>query len=170
MLTVFDGGVRDEATAVTDPGWNRESRRVVMNVLELDDAELTHGVMRVHLDLPGQNPQDLVIAASDRERIGKRIVRVPLQPVHVLSGLRRHWGVEPLGDRGYAQRFELSVTNVDIVPREVWIEERLRPIRGRKLVKPWPAVHSITHNAVRVMVTIPPSKTERIGFTVEYPR
>jgi hypothetical protein len=169
VLTVFDGGVRDDVTPMTDPSWNRESKRAVWTMLELDDRDLIQGVARVHLALPGQNPQDLVIAATDRERIGKQTLRLPLQVVHILSGFRRHW-FEQLGDGHFAQRFELSVTNVDIAPREVWIEERLRPVRGRKLLRSWPTTFAIEKHAIRVKVVVPPNKTERIGFTVEYPR
>jgi hypothetical protein len=138
-------------------------------MLELEGLELIHGVTRVHLELPGENPQDLVIAPTDRERVGKQTLRLPLQPIPILSGFRRHW-FEQLDDARFAQRFDLSVTNVDTVPREVWIEERLRPVRGRKLLRSWPAKFEISNNAVRVKVIVPPNKTERIGFTVEYPR
>ena len=169
LVTIFDGAVPDETTAITDPSWNRESRRLVWTWVELADTTLAAGVLRVKAELPGDEPRELIIASSDRERLGTAL-RIPLWTEETLVGLRKHF-LDQFTDRSFTQRFELSVTNIGHEPRDVWIEERLRPIRGRTILRTSPGREpAIVHDALRVKVTVPPGRTERTGFTISYPR
>lgn len=169
LVTIFDGGISDEAMPITDPAWNRESRRTVMTWVELADTRLPEGPARVHVAIPGTEAHDVIVTAKDFARVGKAL-RIPIATETTLTGNRRHV-FDHLGDRGFSQRFELAVTNSGTAPREVWIEERLRPLRGRKITQAWPdAKPPVTHHAVRVRVIVAPRTTQRLGFTVDYPR
>jgi hypothetical protein len=58
------------------------------------------------------------------------------------------------------------------VPREIWLEEPLRPARRRELVRVRPTRPELTGDTggatARLKVTIAPGQTERLGFTVRY--
>ena len=163
LRRVFDGAVRDRDTPATDPAWGNESRRAVWVWLELEGTMLASGPVRVHLE--GDPPRDVVVSSIDRERLGKT-TRLPLWVDDALHGARRHW-IERSAQR-LVQRFQLSVSNASDAPREVWIEERLRPARRRDVTRAWPSKPVLTDDVARTKLVVPAGGTERINYTLTY--
>ena len=91
----------------------------------------------------------------------------------LLSGKRLFWrgnDVESFqGVRGrvITQRIQLSVANSSDEPREVWVEERLRP-NGRREVRGAPAKPAIIGDVARTKLVIPPRGTERVTYSLRY--
>jgi hypothetical protein len=115
-------------------------------------------------------------------------VRLPLWTEPQLRGTRKRV-IERADAASIVERFELTVSNTGDAPREVWIEEPLRPARTRELVKsrpgsprasaPAPAVPApaapaprtepeLRGDVVRAKVVVGPGQVERVGFTVRY--
>jgi hypothetical protein len=166
LRRVFDGAVRDRDMPATDLAWGKDSRRAVWVWLELEDTTLSTGPVRAHVALAGEPVRDLVVSAIDHERIGD-VLRIPMWVDDTLFGVRRHW-IDRTDDKTFSQRFELAVSNAGDVPREVWIEERLRPARRREITRAWPGKPAVRDGIVRSKVVVTPRGTERTGFTVAY--
>jgi hypothetical protein len=62
----------------------------------------------------------------------------------------------------------LGVANTGATPREVWIEEHLRPARHRRIERAWPTKPAVVGDLVRAHVVVKPGGFERIGFTIAY--
>ncbi|MEO8704621.1 MAG: hypothetical protein ABI867_31490 [Kofleriaceae bacterium] len=166
LRRIYDGAIRDHDTPATDMTWGRESKRAVWTWLELEQVKLSGGGVRVHIALPDERETDIIVSTIDREVIGK-LLRLPLWVDDQLNGARRHW-LERETDKAFSQRFELSVSNAGDTPREVWIEERLRPARRRTIQRAWPTTPVIENGIARVKVTVAPHGTERVGFAIDY--
>lgn len=167
VRVIYDGAVRDPETAATHPAWGRETRRTVHAVLELEDVEVPTGVIDVRIALPDQPTREVVVPANEREVVG-RTLRLGLWVDEALHGARRTTVTSDQRPNGKAlrQRFQISVSNRSEHPREIWIEERLRPLK-REIVDPPPGQTVIDHVA-RLKVTLPPGGTHEIDFSVIY--
>jgi hypothetical protein len=86
---------------------------------------------------------------------------------HSLRGTRKRTTERGDGTT-LADRLELSITNLGAEPREVWLEEPLRPARRRELVRGRPAKPSLAGEVARIKVVVDPGKTELVSFTVRY--
>jgi len=84
-----------------------------------------------------------------------------------LRGMRQRW-VDRADGATLADRFQLSVSNLGDAPREVWIEERLRPARRRQIARSWPQKPALAGKVARTRIVLPPGKIERLGFTIAY--
>jgi hypothetical protein len=166
LRRIYDGAVRDRDTLPTDMAWGRESRRAVWMWLELPHVTLSSGGVRAHVETPGEPTRDLVVSTVDRELVGTTL-RLPLWVDDQLLGSRRHF-LERDTDKAFSQRFELAVASTAAVPREVWIEERLRPARSRAIARAWPAKPVVEAGIARFKLTVAPGATQRLGFTVDY--
>ncbi|HWU87271.1 MAG TPA: hypothetical protein VN253_08350, partial [Kofleriaceae bacterium] len=67
-----------------------------------------------------------------------------------------------------ADRVELSVANLGAEPREVWLEEPLRPARRRDVVHARSARPAVEGDAARLKLVVEPGTTERVSFTIRY--
>ncbi len=167
LRRIYDGAVRERDQLPIDPGWGRESRRAVFVVLELDDTQLPIGVLEVHAGLPDEPVRDVMVSEPDRELVGTTL-RVPLWIDDTLHGVRRNDVDTFPGPRGRViqQRLQLSVSSTADTARDVWIEERLRPLK--RDVRGTPAKPVIEGDIARTKLTVPPHGTERVSYTIHY--
>ena len=119
---------------------------------------------------PPSTPAERSEAAADRPK------RLSLWTDPLLRGTRRRFvdrtELRSRGERGpgasLVERFELTVSNLGGEPREVWIEEPLRPARRRELSRARPVKPELAGDVARLKVVVAPGQIERLGFTVRY--
>jgi len=169
LRTVYDGAIRDrDDSDPREPSWGVESRRTVWVVLDLDIDDLPSGPIEVHAGMPGEPARDVVVTQLDRDQLGPTL-QVPLWLDETLHGTRRDDVSTREGPHGriIVQRIQLMVANASDVPREVWIDERLRPGLRRE-VRGTPIAPTIVGDTARVKVVVPPRGDERTVFTLRY--
>jgi len=164
LVRVYDGTIRQADGERTDLAWGKDSRHDVDVRLELDDARLLRAPAHVRIASGGEIHEVGTAYAPD-EPAGPR--RLSLWRDPLLRGTRRR-----STDRGaggsIVERVELTVSNTGAEPREVWIEEPLRPARRRELVRARPARPEIAGDVARRKVAVGPGQIERLEFTVRY--
>jgi hypothetical protein len=165
LRRVFDGAIREREVAPTDATWGKESQRAVWMWLELDDARLPPGPVRVHVELAGEPARDAIVPVAARER-HQTTLRLPLWVDEALQGVRRRW-LDRADGASVAERFQLSVSNASDAPREVWIEEHLRPAKHRELVRASPTKPVLAGGVARSKLVVPPRSTEQITYTIK---
>ena len=164
LVRVFDGGIRDPSVAATDAAWGRDSRREVWVWLELEAGPQPSGPVRVHVALAGEPAREAIVPAAMRER-HKSTLRLPLWVDDLLQGQRRRW-IDRADGSSLAERFQLSVSNTSETPREVWIEEHLRPAKRRELVRGSAGKPVLEGGVARSKVAVPPHSTEQVTFAI----
>ncbi len=107
--------------------------------------------------------------------------RLPLWIDPLLRGTRKRI-TERADGVTITERLELTVSNTGGEPREVWIEEPLRPARRRELARPRPDATDaprtasgpraprpeIAGDVARLKLVVAPGQVERLRFTVRY--
>jgi hypothetical protein len=165
LTRVFDGALLGEV-APTDAAWGKDSQPSVWVWLELQGLVLARGALRVHVELPGEPVRDAIVPAEAR-RSDHGVLRAPLWVDDDLRGSRAR--LVDLGDgAALAERFVFGVANTGAAPREVWIEEHLRPARSRRIERAWPARPAVVGDLVKTRVVVKPGAVERTGFTIAY--
>jgi hypothetical protein len=184
LVRVFDGMQRTALVDRTDAAWGKDSHHEVRLMLELDDEKLLAGPAHVRLAIGGEvhelstaytteeplSEVEKVLGATAAEPVKPASTltrRLPLGSDPLLRGLRRRT-IDPFAGASLADRLELSVANMDSEPREVWIEEPLRPAKKREITRARPAKPEIAGDIARHKVTVAPGQIERLGFTVRY--
>ncbi len=163
---VFDGAIRTGVGNASDPSWGRDSVHAVWVWLELDGVALTPGPTHAHLELPGDAVRDLEIPPGGREQSSTG-TRLPLWIDGELRGVRNRV-VTGSDGANLADRFQFSISNLGAEPREVWIEEKLRPAKRRAIKTGWPTRPVLGADVARTKVTVKPGGTERIGYVIDY--
>jgi hypothetical protein len=174
LEAIFDGaqvlGAKpaDNAAAL-DSTWAQGSTQDVWMWLDLGKLQLAPGPMHVHVELPGDGARDAAVPADHREEgtSPDAPLRVPLWIDPSLHGFRQRFA-DFADDAALAERFLITVANVGDAPREVWVEEPLRAVRKRWLVRSWPGKATIAGEHVHARVVVRPGKLERVGFSVAY--
>jgi hypothetical protein len=166
LYSVYDGAVKVEGIASTDPGWAQESQPVVWIAVALPHVELVPGPVRAHVELPGEPVRDVEVPDAARDVAGDTL-RLPLWVDPSLHGERQRFS-DFSNSSVHAERFLVTVANLGDAPREVWVEEPLRAMRSRSLVKAWPGKAATAGDRVRARLVIAPGKLERVGFVVAY--
>lgn len=163
---VFDGAIRSGVGNADEPSWGRDSVHAVWVWLELERTTLAPGLTHAYLALAGERPRDIDVPAAGREetRTGSRL---PLWIDPDLRGVRNRI-VTGADGTSPVDRFSVSVSNVGGEPRDVWVEEKLRPAKRRTVVNGWPAKPALGADSVRTKVTVKPGGTERVTYTVAY--
>jgi hypothetical protein len=165
LTRVFDGALLGDVPP-TDAAWGKDSQPSVWVWLELQGLVLARGPMRVHVELPGEPVRDATVAAEAR-RTDHGTLRAPLWVDDALQGTRARF--VDLGDgAALAERFAFGVANTGTAPREVWIEEHLRPARARRIERAWPTRPVVAGDVVKTRVVVKPGAVERTGFTIAY--
>lgn len=165
LRRVFDGALLGDVPP-TDAAWGRESQPAIWVWLELEGLALAPGPLRVHVELPGEPVRDTIVPADGRQT-DHSTLRVPLWVDEDLRGSRARF--VDLGEgAALAERFLLGVANAGPAPREVWIEEHLRPARRRRIERAWPGRPVATGDLVRSKVVVKPGGFERTGYTIAY--
>lgn len=163
---VYDGAVR--AVGEADPRerrWHHGSQPAVWVWLELA-APLAPASVHARIALPGEPVRDITVPAAARRPTASG-VRLPLWIDPELHGRRDRRTDGPDGGE-LTDTLVLSIGNTGGAPREVWIEEQLRPIGRRSLVGAWPGSASIVHHTLWLRLTVAPGAVARGGFEVHY--
>jgi hypothetical protein len=157
---VYDGAVRSDLPP-SDAAWGRASQPLVWVWLEVDDLTLAPGPVRV--DVAGR----VAIVPGEGIRRDRRTLRLPLWVDDELRGLRARF--VDLGDGAtVAERLLLGVASTATEPREVWIEEHLRPARHRRIERAWPVRPVLAGDVLRTRLVVKPGAVERTGYTIAY--
>jgi hypothetical protein len=166
LRRVFDGALISGDTAPTDSAWAHDASQAVGVWLELPELTLAPGPVHVHLELAAEGTRELdVPAASRAQETGT--LRLPLWIDDALHGLRQR-SPDFTDGASLGERFVQSVANLGEVPREVWIEEPLRPARKRRIERAWPSRPVVAGDRVRTRVRLEPGRIERVGYTIAY--
>ena len=163
---VFDGAIRSGVGDANDPSWGRDSVHAVWVWLELDGTSLSPGVTHAYLELPGEPQREIDVPAAGREDTAAG-TRLPLWIDDQLRGIRNR-SVSGADGASLADRFTVSVSNLGTEPREVWIEEKLRPAKRRTITTGWPTKPVLGADVARTKVTVKPGGTERAGYVIAY--
>jgi hypothetical protein len=149
LIAIYRGAVVSPGESPTDPYWRQSSIGDVATWLMLD-APLPAGAALVPVSIAGGGPR---VARGNFAREGAG-ARVALWNDPELHGLR----VKTLSGDQQEMREHLafSVVNHADHPREVWIEEELRPARRRRVVRSKPKV-AVDRGVLRVQLTVPPN-------------
>jgi hypothetical protein len=167
LRRIYNGAVATPGVDVADPAWNAESTHAVWVWLELH-APLAPGPVRAHVELAGEPVRDLELPASLRDVHGD-VVRLPLWLDSSLAGSRLRFADPTIdADASTSERLMLSISNLGDVPREVWVEEHVRPARHRKIERAWPQRPSASGDLVREKLEVKPHAIARVGYTVTY--
>lgn len=163
---VFDGAIRNGVGDANDPAWGRDSVHAVWLWLELEGATLPAGPTHAYLELPGEPVREIEVPSAGREDTATG-TRLPLWIDDQLRGIRdrKVYGAD---GASLEDRLAISVSNLGTEPREVWIEEKLRPAKRRTLVGGWPNKPILGADVARTKVTIKPGGTERAVFVIAY--
>ena len=163
---VFDGAIRNGVGDANDPSWGRDSVHAVWVWLELDGASLSPGPTHAYLELPGEPQREIDVPAAGREDT-KAGTRLPLWIDDQLRGIRNR-SVSNADGASLADRFSVSVSNLGTSPRDVWIEEKLRPAKQRTITTGWPTKPVLGADVARTKVTVKPGGVERVGYVIAY--
>jgi hypothetical protein len=170
LRTIYDGAKIEDSEDIkpNDIAWARESRHQVWEWLEVT-APLASGTLRAHVELPGSAPRDVAVEPALRQRTRDGAVsRFPLWIDDDLVGTRKRT-IDRADGVIITDRLQLTIANIGDRPREVWIEEPLRPAaRRRTISQPWPGRPQLVNDLARVKLTLAPGHTERMGFTMDY--
>jgi hypothetical protein len=166
LRAVFDG-VADDGSPTTEIAWGALSHSIVWVWAELEQAtELAPGPVHVELALPGQPRRDLDLTTPKAQMRNKR-VRLPLFADDQLRGHRKREVKSSTGSR-LVERLRVSVSNRAEVAREVWIEERLRPVQHRALEKAEPSGLQLGGKILTHRVLVPPGGSGGLDVTIRY--
>jgi hypothetical protein len=164
LRTIYNGiDLEDDEAKPIDIVWGGASHHRVWQWLELE-AHLAPGPTRAHVDVAGR-ARDLEIEATSLEH-GAKGTRIPLWIDEDLLGTRTR-SVDRAGGVTITDRLQLAVANLGEAPREVWIEEQLRMPKPRRFVT-GRARAQLVGDRMRLVLSIPAGKTERVSFTVDY--
>jgi hypothetical protein len=165
---IYDGAISTPDADGADVSWNAGSVHAVWVWAELPNTTLAPGPIHVRVALPDQPERELDAAAGlrDKDR-ASGLLRIPLWADADLIGSRSRFSDG--GDTGeLAERLLLSVANTGEAPREVWVEEHVRPSRHRKIERAWPKRPMAAGDIVRAKVEVKPHAIERVGYTITY--
>ena len=166
LRRVFDGARRGGGSSEREPMWAREAVHAVWVWLELEGLELAPGGMHVQVSVAGEPVRDVTVPAAGRELRGGTL-RLPLWIDDDLRGVRQR-RVQGGDGTSLVDRFVHAVANTGEVPREVWIEERLRTAPRRVLDGGWPTPPTMDGGIVRARVVVAPGGIERAGYAIRY--
>jgi len=163
---VFDGATRTGVGDATDPTWGRDSVHAVWVWLELDGVALTPGPTHAHVEIPGEGVRDVEVPSAGREDSAAG-TRLPLWIDEQLRGIRNRI-VSGSDGASLVDKFSISISNLGSEPREVWIEEKLRPAKRRTIKFGWPTKPVLGAEVARTKVVVVPGGTERVGYVIFY--
>ncbi|HTL37581.1 MAG TPA: hypothetical protein VL326_30830 [Kofleriaceae bacterium] len=168
---VYDGAViTDGVGDQTDPMWGRESQNSIWVWLDLGAIRLAPGPIHIHLE-QADGPVDVDVPSESRKQEDEpnAPLRLPLWADDELRGNRMRT-VEYSDGNELTERYVFSIGNTGDVPRDVYIEEKLRTAAKRKIDHPWPkkSTSSAPHDMLRTKLEVKPRTVTRAGYTLTY--
>jgi len=134
--------------------------------LELPGLRLAPGGVRVHLGLADEDVRDGELPPSSRTLVGEEL-RLRLWTDDSLRSSRQR--TTDYSERAEsAERIAITVMNLGTVPRDVWIEDPMRPANHRRIERALPDKLTRDHDLAVAHVTVAPGKVEHVAFTVAY--
>ena len=141
--------------------------------LELPGIHLAPGLLHVRVGFPGEAPHEVIVTAENRapgepgSAEAEAALRLPLYTDDDLrAAIQRAYGGG--SETELVERFGAMVINLGPTPREVFVEEKLRPAGKRTVTNAWPGKPGLAGNTLRMKLVVSPTKNERTGFTVTY--
>jgi len=167
LRRIYDGAVTTPGVDAADPAWNADSTHGVWVWIELT-GPLAPGPVRAHVELADEPARDLELPGTLREVRGDH-VRLPLWLDTTLAGSRLRFADPTIAvEATMSERLMLSVSNLGDQPREVWVEEHVRPAHHRKIERAWPDKPMASGDIVREKLEVKPHAIARAGYTVTY--
>jgi len=168
LRRVYDGAVATKGVDPADMAWNAESTHAVWVWLELPHVTLAPGPIHARIELANEPVRELDLEPGLRETTDQ-LLRLPLWADNALTGTRQRFSDPSYVElSGVAERVMLSISNLGDVPRDVWVEEHVRPSRHRTIDRAWPRPPMATGDVVREKLQVKPRSIERLGYTVTY--
>jgi len=161
VVDVYRGAVAGGLEAPSDPYWRQSSQSGVYAWLVVD-LPLERGAAVVAAAPAGDAPRTV---QAQVEPDGAR-ARVALWRERELRGLRVKTPISA-GDHALRERLSFSIANSGDGPREVWIEEELRPARSVKVGSGKPRF-TRRDGWIRTRVTAPPGGLAHARVQLDY--
>jgi hypothetical protein len=134
--------------------------------LELPGFRMPAGAVRVHIGLPDEVIRDGELPPTARTQADGEL-RLRLWTDDTLRATRQRT-TDYSEHSESAERVAISVSNLGSAPREVWIEDQLRPASRRRIERAFPAKITRDHDRAVTRITVAPGKVEHVAFTVAY--
>jgi len=169
LRRVFDGAIFNGEDS-HDVMWGKDSNQMVWVWLELASTKLAPGPLHVHVDLPAEGLHDIDVAPASRkqEDDAHAPLRLPLWVDEDLRGMRART-VEYNDGGTLVERLVFGIGNMGETPREVIIEEHVRPAAHRKIERAWPSKPAAAPGEIlRSKVDAKPGRIARTGYTLDY--
>lgn len=166
---VYDGAVLS-GDDERDPLWGRESQNSVWVWLELAKLHLAPGPVHIHMeDTDGPRDIDIPPTSRKQEDAPDAPLRLPLWTDDDLRASRTRT-LEYNDGNELSERFVFSIGNTGETPRDVYIEEHLRPATKRTVEHPWPkkATSAAPKDLLRTKLEAKPGKVTRAGYSLTY--
>ncbi|MDX2087939.1 MAG: hypothetical protein SFX73_08820 [Kofleriaceae bacterium] len=159
-IVVFDP-LREVEDDFRDDDLRADMRMFAWEWVELVDTTLPTGSVRLLVDVDSDDP-----VATDGEtrqlvQVGTNL-RVPLRPDEHVRGIRERHGSPGL------DQFHVVLSNNDIKPRQVIVEEKLRVARRRTIDTSSPRAPVIVDDVARLELDVPSGGSVRARFSVRY--
>lgn len=168
LRRVYDGAILASDDR-QDIAWGHDSVQSVWVWLVLRKLRLPPGPIDVHVDLPGEGLRDAIVADTSRKQDDEpgAPLRLALWADESLRGMRQRIVDRSDGDV-LTERVILGVGNMGDAPREVFVEEHLRPARKRRIERAWPKKPSAAGDVLRTKLVAKPGAVARTGYTISY--
>lgn len=168
LRRVYDGAIL-ASEDTRDVMWGHDSVQSVWVWLELAKVRLAPGPIDVHVELPGEAVRDARIADTARKQADEpdAPLRLALWADESLRGSRQRI-VDYSDGNVLAERVILGIGNMGDAPREVFVEEHLRPARKRRVERAWPKKPSAAGDVLRTKLVAKPGSITRTGYTISY--
>jgi hypothetical protein len=172
---VYRGAVVSPGEPARDQYWRNGMTMDVWEWLELDlgDDTMPPGRVMLEVNQTGEPvPQPAMVEADAIELVNPETdrsgqIRIKLWPSVDLRGMRMKYPLSVL-DNGLTESLLFSVSNGGDRPREILIEEELRPGKKREVMKPFPTKPTVRNGVLRVRVTARPGRAVRVGYVMSY--
>lgn len=168
LRRVYDGAIL-ASDDTRDTMWGHDSVQSVWLWLELAKLRLAPGPIDVHLELPGERVRDARVADTSRKQDDEpgAPLRLALWADESLRGSRQRI-VDYNDGNVLVERVILGVGNMGEEPREVFVEEHLRPAGKRRVERAWPRKPGAAGDVLRTKLVAVPGTITRTGYTISY--
>ena len=166
LRRIYDGAIRLDGVADTDPGWGATSQSSVWVWIELPGVHLAPGPVRVQLSATDTEVSYVDVPAIARVQ-NERVLRLPLWIDSTLRGLRQRL-LDGRTNAPLAERVNVTLINSGDAPAEVFVDEHVRTMPHRRVEHAWPVRPTFTGEVLRTKLVVPPGKTARCGYTIAY--
>jgi hypothetical protein len=173
LEAVYRGAIPIPNEAATDPYWRQQSTLDVWDWLTLDlgDATLPPGRITMEIARAGDAVPEPAIAEPDALELvdpaDRSRVRIKLWPVPELRGSRMKTNLSSVTSQ-LRESILFAISNSGDRPRDVIIEEELRPARTRAVLRPFPKKPTVRDGVLRIRLRAMPGAAAHAGYVLDY--